>query len=105
MIIRRERCLRMNRFTQIRQDKSGSLLTLPQIRSCVRMGTFLKLARQGISNARGIEAYNSSVREYNRRCGYFRYRRGDLQQARRDVERHRGEIEKESARWAQEKSR
>ena len=86
-------------------DKSGSLLTLPQIRSCVRMGTFLELARQGISNARGIEAYNSSVREYNRRCGYFRYRRGDLQQARRDVERHRGEIEKESARWAQEKSR
>lgn len=86
-------------------DKSGSLLSLPQIRSCVRTGTFLELARQGISNARGIEAYNSSVREYNRRCGYFRYRRGDLQQARRDVERHRGEIEKESARWAQEKSR
>lgn len=86
-------------------EKAGSLLTLPQIRSCVRLGIFLELARPGIPNDRGREAYNSSVRDYNRRCGQFRYHRGDLEQARRDVERHRGEIEKESARWVQEKSR
>lgn len=85
-------------------DTDGSLLTLPQIRYCVWMGIFFELARPRIPNTQGREAYNFSVRDYNRRCGHFRYHRGDLEQARRDVERHRGEIEKESVKWVKEKS-
>lgn len=69
-----------------------NVLSVPEIRWCVREGIRIDAMRDLIVTSEGIAEFNRIVGDYNGRCGDFRYYEGYLSQAERDVEPYRNQI-------------
>ncbi|WJW74700.1 peptidoglycan-binding domain-containing protein [Thiohalobacter sp. IOR34] len=79
---------------------TNNILSVPEIRWCVRESIRIEAMRNVINTNKGIDAFNRIVNDYNRRCGSYRYRRGSQQRAERDVEVYRSQIVAEAIREA-----
>lgn len=70
----------------------NNVLSIAQLRWCsrekIRISTLRSLATVGAE----VDQFNSTVSNYNSRCGKFRYRRGTLERARREVDKIRDQI-------------
>jgi len=75
---------------------TDNILSIAEIRWCVRGGMEIEATRGVFSSNEGIEKFNAIVDEYNRRCGSYRYREGNLGLAQRQVEEWRAAIEGEA---------
>ncbi len=71
---------------------TGNLLSVPQIRWCVREGIRIEAIRDVVDNHSEISRFNRKVTNYNNRCGNYSYYRGNLLRAERDVEPYRSQI-------------
>ena len=69
-----------------------NVLSVAQIRWCLREGILVDVKRPLISSNLDVAAFNESVDDHNRRCGSFKYRRGVLERAKREVEAMRTQI-------------
>jgi hypothetical protein len=74
---------------------SNEVLSIPQIRWCVRESILIEAMRDRgkFATNEGIDEFNDIVDDYNRRCASYRYREGDLSLAQRQVEEQRAAIE------------
>ena len=79
---------------------TNNVLSVPEIRWCVREGIRIEAMRNIIDTNEGVDEFNRIVNNYNSRCGSYRYRRGAQQRAERDVEAYRKQIVKEAIRNA-----
>lgn len=69
-----------------------NVLSVPEIRWCIREDIRIKAMRNVIDNNAGIDEFNHIVNNYNIRCGSYRYREGSQSRAERDVEAYRSQI-------------
>lgn len=81
---------------------TNSVLSLPEIRWCVRAEMEIEAMRGVFSSTVGVDKFNAIVDDYNRRCGSYRYREGNLRLAQRQVEKRRAAIEGEAKDKAQQ---
>ena len=71
---------------QIPPVAEGRVLSMPEIRWCVREDRRIKRERLVPATSQAdVDRFNSRVDNYNSRCSNFRYRAGDLERARREV--------------------
>ncbi len=71
---------------------TNKVLSIVQIRWCLREDMRIKTKRAYTNTNLEVDAFNTMVSDYNRRCGNFQYRRGVLERARREVEGMRLQI-------------
>lgn len=71
---------------------TDNLLSLSEIRWCVREGIRIEAMRDVVDTNEGIDKFNRIVDDYNRRAGSYRYRQGTKAQATLDVEEYRSQI-------------
>ncbi|WP_417547015.1 peptidoglycan-binding domain-containing protein [Marinobacter segnicrescens] len=71
----------------------NNILSIPEIRWCVRGGMQIEAMRGMFATNAGIDRFNEIVDDYNMRCGSYRYREGNLGIAQRQVEEMRPSIE------------
>ncbi len=69
----------------------NNLLSVSQIRWCLREDIWLETIRSTITNAQ-VDQFNTMVSDFNSRCGRYQYRPGTLERARREVEQQRVQI-------------
>lgn len=84
---------------------SNNVLSVPEIRWCIREGIRIEAMRDIIDNNTGIDEFNQIVNDYNSRCGSYRYREGSQSRAERDVEAYRTQIVSEAIREARQLGR
>lgn len=72
---------------------TNNILSIPQIRWCVRASMQIEAMRGMFETNAGIDRFNEIVDDYNMRCGSYRYREGNLGIAERQVEELRFSIE------------
>lgn len=84
---------------------SNNVLSVPEIRWCIREGIRIEAMRDIIDNNTGIDEFNQIVNDYNSRCGSYRYREGSQSRAERDVEAYRTQIVSEAIREAKQLGR
>lgn len=84
---------------------TGNLLSVPEIRWCIRNGIRIDAMRNLIETNAGIDEFNRIVNDHNSRCGNYRYRQGDQEQAKRSVEPYRSQIVAEAVREARQLGR
>lgn len=77
---------------------TNNVLSVPEIRWCIREGIRIEAMRDVIDNNAGIDEFNRIVNDYNSRCGSYRYREGSQSRAERDVEAYRSQIVSEAIR-------
>ncbi len=73
------------------------VLSADQIRYCLAEKIRLEGANSVVNNSidSDVDRFNSTVDDYNSRCGSFRYRSDELESARQDVELHRSQLQYE----------
>ena len=71
---------------------TNNVLSVLEIRWCIREGIRIEAMRNVIDTNAGIEEFNRIVNDYNSRCGNYRYRQGSQSRAERDVEAYRSQI-------------
>ena len=81
---------------------TNNVLSVPQIRWCVREGIRIEAMRGVIDNNSKVARFNRIVDDYNSRCGSYRYRQGSRSRAERDVEPYRSQIVAEAIRQARQ---
>ena len=81
---------------------TNNVLSVPEIRWCIREGIRIEAMRDVIDNNAGIDEFNRIVNDYNSRCGSYRYREGSQSRAERDVEAYRSQIVSEAIREARQ---
>jgi len=81
---------------------TNNVLSVPEIRWCIREGIRIEAMRDVIDNNAGIDEFNRIVNDYNSRCGSYRYREGSQSRAERDVEAYRSQIVSEAIREAKQ---
>lgn len=81
---------------------TNNVLSVPEIRWCIREGIRIEAMRDVIDNNAGIDEFNRIVNDYNSRCGSYRYRQGSQSRAERDVEAYRSQIVSEAIRDARQ---
>lgn len=81
---------------------TNNVLSVPEIRWCIREGIRIEAMRDVIDNNAGIDEFNRIVNDYNSRCGSYRYREGSQSRAERDVEAYRSQIVSEAIRDARQ---
>ena len=81
---------------------TNNVLSVPEIRWCIREGIRIEAMRDVIDNNAGIDEFNRIVNDYNSRCGSYRYREGSQTRAERDVEAYRSQIVSEAIRDARQ---
>nr|CAQ35003.1 hypothetical protein [Photobacterium damselae subsp. piscicida] len=81
---------------------TNNVLSVPEIRWCIREGIRIEAMRDIIDNNTGIDEFNQIVNDYNSRCGSYRYREGSQSRAERDVEAYRSQIVSEAIREARQ---
>lgn len=81
---------------------TNNVLSVPEIRWCIREGIRIEAMRDVIDNNAGIDEFNRIVNDYNSRCGSYRYRQGSQSRAERDVEAYRSQIISEAIREAKQ---
>ena len=81
---------------------TNNVLSVPQIRWCIREGIRIEAMRSVIDNNAEIGKFNRIVDDYNSRCGSYRYRQGSQSRAERDVEPYRSQIVAEAIREARQ---
>lgn len=81
---------------------TNNVLSVPEIRWCIREGIRIEAMREIIDNNAGIDEFNRIVNDYNSRCGSYRYREGSQSRAERDVEAYRSQIVSEAIRDARQ---
>ncbi|HCG7257504.1 TPA: peptidoglycan-binding protein, partial [Vibrio parahaemolyticus] len=81
---------------------TNNVLSVPEIRWCIREGIRIEAMRDVIDNNAGIDEFNRIVNDYNSRCGSYRYRQGSQSRAERDVEAYRSQIVSEAIREARQ---
>ena len=81
------------------------VLSIPEIRWCIREGIRIEAMRDVIDKNAGIDEFNSIVNNYNSRCGNYRYRKGSQSRAESDVEAYRSQIVAEAIREARQMGR
>ena len=79
---------------------TSNVLTVPEIRWCIREGIRIQAMRDVIDTNEGIDVFNRIVDDYNCRCGSYRYREGEQSKAERDIEPYRSQIVDEAVREA-----
>ncbi len=79
---------------------TNNVLSVPEIRWCIRQSIRMKAMRDIIDTREGIGEFNWFVDDYNSRCSRYRYRQGARSQAERDVELYRNQIVWEANRLA-----
>lgn len=84
---------------------TNNVLSVPEIRWCIREGIRIEAMRDVIDNNAGIDEFNRIVNDYNSRCGSYRYRQGSQSRAERDVEAYRSQIVSEAIREARQLGR
>lgn len=84
---------------------TNSVLSVTQIRWCIREGIRVEAMRDIIDTNEGIDEFNRIVNDYNSRCGSYRYRQGSQSRAERDVEAYRSQIVSEAIREARQLGR
>lgn len=84
---------------------TSNVLSISEIRWCVRGGMQIEAMRGVFSSNEGIDRFNVIVDDYNSRCGSYRYREGNLKLAQRQVEKWRASIESEAIGRAQQMDR
>ena len=77
---------------------TNHILSVAQIRWCVREDIFLEALRPLTTTNAELGIFNTRVDDYNARCGSYRYRTGVRERATREVERQRQQIEAEARR-------
>jgi len=75
---------------------TSRVLSVEEIRWCMRERIRLETMESVINNNRAIGAFNLLADSYNSRCGRYRYRTGNQKRAERDVEANRTQIEFEA---------
>ena len=70
----------------------GNLLSISEIRWCLRQGIRIDLLRTMVKSNSQIDNFNILVNEYNSRCGSYRYRPGTLERAQQQIEQQRAQI-------------
>ena len=75
---------------------SNNVLSVPEIRWCIREGIRIEAMRDIIDNNAGIDEFNGIVSDYNSRCGSYRYRQGSQSRAEHDVKAYRSQIVSEA---------
>ncbi|MGD9950205.1 MAG: peptidoglycan-binding protein, partial [Desulfobulbus sp.] len=81
---------------------TNNVLSVPEIRWCIREGIRIETMRDVIDTNTGIDEFNRIVNDSNSRCGSYRYREGSQTQAERDVEAYRSQIVSEAIREARQ---
>lgn len=84
---------------------TNNVLSVPEIRWCIREGIRIEAMRDVIDNNAGIDEFNRIVNDYNSRCGSYRYREGSQSRAERDVKAYRSQIVSEAIRKARQLGR
>jgi peptidoglycan hydrolase-like protein with peptidoglycan-binding domain len=79
-----------------------NVLSVPEIRWCIREGMRIETMREHIDTNAGIDEFNLIVNDYNSRCGSYRYRQGSRSRAEQDVEAYRSQIISEAIRDAKQ---
>ena len=72
--------------------REGKVLTLPQIRWCLREDVRIETLRLMLATNLQSLQFNKIVEDYNKRCGNFRYKPSTMTQAQREIERVRPQI-------------
>lgn len=75
---------------------TNNVLSVPEIRWCIREGIHIEAMRDVIESNAGIDEFNRIVNDYNSRCGSYRYRQGSQSRAERDVVAYRSQIVSEA---------
>jgi hypothetical protein len=75
---------------------TDNILSIAEIRWCVRGGIEIEAMRGVFTSNEGIGKFNVIVDDYNSRCGSYRYREGNLGLAQRQVNEWRAAIEAEA---------
>ena len=81
---------------------TNNVLSVPQIRWCIREGIRIEAMRSVIDNNAEVGKFNRTVDDYNSLCGSYRYRQGSQSRAERDVEPYRSQIVAEAIREARQ---
>lgn len=84
---------------------TNNVLSVPEIRWCIREGIRIEAMRDVIDTNAGIDEFNRIVNDCNSRCGSYRYRQGSQSRAERDVEAYRSQIVSEAIREARQLGR
>ena len=71
---------------------TNNVLSVPEIRWCIREGIRIDAMRDVIDTNAGIDEFNPIVNDYNSHCGSYRYRQGSQSRAESDVEPYRSQI-------------
>ena len=71
---------------------STGVLSLPELRYCLRQGERLDLASNMVANYTQQSRFNSAVTDYNSRCGTFRYDASDMAAARSEIADMRAQL-------------
>lgn len=79
---------------------TNNVLSVAEIRWCVKEGIRTEAMRNIINTNRGIEEFNQIINDYNSRCGRYQYRKGSQSRAERDVDPYRNQIEYEAIQTA-----
>ncbi len=79
---------------------TNNVLSVSQIRWCIRESIRIEAIRDIIDTNEGIDAFNQIINDYNSRCGSYQYSQGSRQHAERDIEAYRSQIVKEAIRDA-----
>ena len=97
------------RTAQLRYIKpsvgTNNVLSVPEIRWCIREGIRIEAMRDIIDTNEGIDKFNQIVDDYNGRCESYRYLQGHKTRAERDVEPFRSQIVKEAIQEARQVGR
>ena len=81
---------------------TNNVLSVPEIRWCVREGIRIEAMRDIIDTNEGVDEFNRIVNDYNSRCGRYQHRQGSRSLAERDVESYRTQIVAEAIREARQ---
>ncbi|WMW64529.1 peptidoglycan-binding protein [Nitratidesulfovibrio liaohensis] len=84
---------------------TNNVLSVPEIRWCIRESIRLEAMRDVINANTGIDDFNRLVDDYNSRCGNYRYRQNSHSQAVSDVEAYRSQIVAEAVHEARQLGR
>ena len=71
---------------------SAGVLSMPELRYCLRQGERLDLASNMVANSTQQSRFNSAVTNFNSRCGTFRYDTSDMATARSEIANMRGQL-------------
>jgi murein L,D-transpeptidase YcbB/YkuD len=79
---------------------NNNVLSVLEIRWCIREGIRIEVMRDIIDNNKGIDEFNRIIDDYNIRCGNYRYRQGSQSRAEHDIQPYRSQIALEAIRDA-----